>query len=180
MKFFQLSIFENLFEKGNRMTRRRRVRNRRPARRSPRLIESDPLLYSRWRNIAAEYFPGRDDLLNYSVFWSNRPQKRTLASCHVRKLRVAVARELNFPEHERWLDPLLYHEMCHAALGLSIQRANGKRQWHGAEFRRLEKRHPGIAALDQWIKSGGWRSAVRSERSKSAHRRRVLARVQNG
>ena len=35
------------------------------------------------------------------------------------------------------------------------------------EFRELENRHPLIAALDQWVKSGGWLHAVLSDRARS-------------
>jgi hypothetical protein len=57
--------------------------------------------------------------------------------------------------------------MCHAALGKGVERKNGKRLWHGPEFRALEARHPKSAELDGWIKSGGWRRAVRSDRSRN-------------
>lgn len=169
MKFFQLSIFDSVFRTRRQPTKRRSPLG--PRRRAP--VKNDPYLFHQWRLIAEKYFPDRTDLLQYTVYWSKRSQKRTLASCHVRKLLVAVARELSYPEHQRWIEPLLYHEMCHAVLGLSITHVNGKRQWHGAEFKRLEQRHPEIQALDRWIKDGGWRSAVRSDRSKRAYRRRT-------
>lgn len=168
MKFFQLSIFDSIFG-STRPRPKMRPKKRRAA---PR--QDVQLLISVWQSVAQQYFPGRSDILSYSVSWSNRPQKRTLASCNIRQRRVVVASELNYPDHHRWLEALLYHEMCHAVLGMNIEKTHGRRQWHGAQFRELERRHPGIAHLDQWIKSGGWRFAVRSHRSKVAHSRRRI------
>jgi hypothetical protein len=165
MKFFQLSIFDNFFGKDRSRPTSKRTR--------PAPVDAQ-LLTTLWQKVANQYFPGREDILSYSVSWSRRPQKRTLASCNIRQRRVVVARELDYPDHHQWLEALLYHEMCHAAIGMTVQKANGKWQWHGRQFRELEGRHPGIARLDQWIKSGGWRFAVRSHRSKMAHRRRCF------
>jgi hypothetical protein len=84
-----------------------------------------------------------------------------------------VARELFEPAACRWIAPVIYHELCHAVLGDSIVTASGKRAWHGREFRELEARHPDIAALDLWIKSGGWAMAVRSARTRASWARRT-------
>lgn len=90
---------------------------------------------------------------------------------------MRVARELDAPQHARWLPPLLYHELCHAVLGPDVARKQGKRCWHGKEFRALERRHPEIPALDRWIKEGGWRSAVLSARARAAAAKRRSARA---
>ncbi|MCB0310094.1 MAG: SprT-like domain-containing protein [Bdellovibrionales bacterium] len=119
------------------------------------------------------YFPERTDLDAYQVSWSKRRQKRTLASVNIEKKRVNVARELNDIRYAVWLEPLLYHEMCHAVLGEGVRRSNGGYAWHGPEFKSLEKRHPEIKSLDQWIKAGGWQRAVRSDRSRRAYQRRA-------
>ncbi len=127
---------------------------------------SDPFLYQLWTELWTQYFPDRPDISDYQLVWSSRPQKRTLASCNIHKLRVRVARELNHPQHEKWLRPLLYHEMCHAILGKDIIKENRRIAWHGKEFRALERRHPEIEAFDAWVHNGGWLKAVRSDRSK--------------
>ena len=135
-------------------------------------ITSDDRLQLLWGNVQREFFPERTDLLEYTVGWSKRRQKRTLASCNIKQLRIVVAKELNHPNYNCWLEPLLYHEMCHAVIGMGVERSHGKRRWHGREFKQLERRHPQMAALDLWIKSGGWRHAVRSDRSRAVHARR--------
>lgn len=125
-------------------------------------------LHDLWCRIRREWFPDRPEIERYQVRWSNRRQKRTLAVCYPENKLVRVARELNVAEHSRWLTPLLYHEMCHAVIGMR-RRQDNKRSWHGPEFRALERQHPEIAALDAWIKCGGWLRAVRSDRSRRSH-----------
>jgi hypothetical protein len=56
--------------------------------------------------------------------------------------------------------------LCHAVIGEEVHVSGGRRQWHGAEFRRLEARHPDIEAMNAWIRSGGWAMAVRSNRTR--------------
>lgn len=129
---------------------------------------SDSRLWGAWQKLVQSRFPERVDLLNYSVHWSKRRQRRTLASCCVAKRRVVVARELNRPEHYQWIEALLYHEMCHAVLGDSVGRIGGKRAWHGPQFKHLERLHEGIPALNRWIKEGGWARAVRSDRGRAS------------
>jgi hypothetical protein len=129
---------------------------------------SDELLHQIWRSLWQEYFPDRSDLDTYLLVWSNRPQRRVLASCNIRYRRVVVARELFVPAAVRWLAPVLYHELCHAVLGESVRTPSGRRMWHGASFRALEARHPDITAMNLWIRSGGWAMAVRSARSRRA------------
>ena len=103
----------------------------------------------------------------------SRCQKRVLASCNIHRRRILVAQELNNSSTSQWLEPILYHEMCHAVIGHGVALSpSGKRQWHGKEFKELEARHPQIKALDSWIRSGGWAKAVRSHRSKVAWRSR--------
>lgn len=128
---------------------------------------SDPLLGSVWLKLRHEYFPDRPDIDDYQILWSNRKQKRTLASCSIEQHKVRVARELNAPRCWGWLEPLLYHEMCHAYLGRTPE------GYHGRTFRKLEKRHPLTKALEDWIKAGGWFSTVRSDRARRARARLV-------
>jgi len=137
-------------------------------------LESDELLQKIWLDLRLTYFPSRGDIDMYSLQWSRRQQKRTLASCNLDQRRVLVAKELRHADHIEWLEPLLYHEMCHAILGKDISTKAGRRAWHGTEFKALELRHPGIKKLDNWIKAGGWAKAVRSDRARSAHRKRSL------
>lgn len=172
MKFFQLSIFDGLFLR--RPDSERLFTRPAPPVRVKTKPRSSAELQALWKVIRNRHFPDRADLDDYVVTWSSRRQKRTLASCNMRQRRVLVARELNTPEHARWLDPLLYHEMCHAVIGLNVERYGSRRAWHGREFRELERRHSGIAELDRWIKSGGWQRAVRSERSRTTQMKRAL------
>jgi hypothetical protein len=66
--------------------------------------------------------------------------------------------------------------MCHAYLEHNVSKtSNGKRAWHGKEFRQLEAMHPLIPEFDRWIKDGGWLTAVRSQRAKAAHAKRKAA-----
>ena len=128
----------------------------------PADIGSDGPLQERWNKLRKKWFPEDAALDDFVVRWSKRSQLRTLASCSVSGKRVTVARELNYPQHSRWLDPLLYHEMCHAALG-SGKRSSGRRICHGRLFRALERRHPQTMELDAWIRQGSWLTAVRSD-----------------
>lgn len=126
-----------------------------------------------WEQLIVEYFPNHAELRWYRVSWSSRQQKRVLASCDVIGRRVRVARELARPEYESFLSPLLYHEMCHAAIGRDVERRSGVRLWHGPQFRVLEARHPGSVLLQEWITSGGWATAVRRDRAfAAAHKRK--------
>lgn len=155
-----------------------RLKRRQPRRRLPRLISRHKpqirliseceQLTTLWHSVAETHFPDAKHLSSYTIGWSTRRQKRTLASCCIERQMVRVARELNYPELHCWLEPLIYHEMCHAVLGHTVPIRNRKRCWHGPEFKQLERRHPGIAQLDNWIKSGGWAKAVRSDRARRA------------
>ena len=157
-------------------TTQRAVRSprRRPARvaRVSSQGKSDEFLHNLWTNLRAEYYPDRPELDSYVVAWSSRAQKRVLASCNIRRRRVVVAKELFEPTACRWIAPVLYHELCHAVIGEGVHLQSGKRQWHGAEFRSLEARHPDISAMNAWIRSGGWAMAVRSHRARQAWSRR--------
>lgn len=165
---FQLALFQ-LFGIRPGRQKKKTVRRRRSAReKQPRVSQEDPQLKELWLKLRQHYFPERKDLDTYFVRWSLRQQKRTLASCALEKRVITVAQEMSNAQCAIWLEPLLYHEMCHAVLGQDVGRQGGKRQWHGSDFRHLERQHPGIPALDHWIKSGGWRSAVRSHRAKKA------------
>ena len=134
--------------------------------------KSSKSLHNLWVFLRKKYFPHRVDLDNYKVEWSSRRQKRTLASCNFDSKVVRVASEMNNPKCLIWIEPLLYHEMCHAVLGNGVEQTSKGFAWHGKEFKALERRHPGTKALDKWIESGGWLSAVLSARAKAAHRRR--------
>lgn len=176
---YQLSLFDFLRRPKKKVqssqaigTRRRTKLGQEVARRKSRRPSSDQELQRIWDLVALEYFPDVVHLKDYAIYWSNRRQIRTLASCNIDKKAVRVAREMSSEHACRWLPALLYHEMCHAVLGDSVRRKGAKTAWHGPEFRALEKRHPEIEALDAWIKAGGWARAVRSHRAKEAHARR--------
>jgi|GEM_PF-2279789 len=129
-----------------------------------RKIFDDPDLKNLWLGLRAAWFTERVDLDQFTVRWSRRRQKRTLASCNIRLKRVMVAGELKNPALRCWLEPLLYHEMCHAVLDCNIERIGRRRAWHGGRFHELEGRHPQIKALNRWIKSGGWNRVVHENR----------------
>jgi len=135
---------------------------------------NDPALRALWLQLRLEYFPFQPEIDAYTVYWSSRRQKRVLACCNIRRREVKVAKELSSDAASRWLRPILYHEMCHAALGLSLKRKKGKMPWHGQEFKELVVRHPETDLLETWIKTGGWASAVRSERSRAAAKKRKV------
>lgn len=118
-----------------------------------------------WRKLHLEFFPEIAELQYYKVSWSLRRQKRTLASCNVERKRILVSAAMSGTDSSRFLEPLLYHEMCHAALGKPVK-IRGRRIIHGKEFKALEKRHPEIPSLDLWIKEGGWHRAVRSHNAR--------------
>ena len=155
---------EAVRELPNRPARSRTVR--------PSVITSDAGLFQTWVQLRSEYFPDRSDLDDYHVIWSSRRQKRVLASCNIGRRKVVVAREMCEPSAARWLAAVLYHELCHAVIGRDVSTSSGRRQWHGAQFRELEKLHPDIEALNHWISSGGWAMAVRSHRSRETWKRR--------
>lgn len=114
------------------------------------------LLFPIWTQLQETYFADRIDLLSYEVRWSTWQQKRTLASCNVARRRVVVAPQLRAPEMSEWLEPILFHEMCHAAIGHDVEVRGGKRLVHGPQFNELVAKHPKTAALTEWLKSGGW------------------------
>ncbi len=122
---------------------------------------SDPRLLAIWVDLANRFFSAQSDLLNYKICWSNRKQKRVLGSCSIERQTVTIASAMNSERAEPHLEALLYHEMCHAVVGIK-RSASGRRIIHGKAFHELESRHPGIKLLDIWIKNGGWSSAVRS------------------
>jgi len=154
-----------------------RVAKQRPARaqRQQRRAANDEFLYRTWTNLRNEYFPDRAELDSYTISWSSRSQKRVLASCNIRRRHVVVARELFEPSACRWIQAVLYHELCHAVIGEGVRTQGGKRQWHGPEFRALEARHPDIEPMNIWIRTGGWAMAVRSNRSRRAWAARKVA-----
>lgn len=170
----QLALFDSIISKIPFIGKKNSQSKRKPNNISKqKQFKNDPNLKALWCQIRKKFFPDRADLDEYTVYWSKRSQLRTLASCNIEDKRVAVAKELNYQDLRKWLEPLLYHEMCHAFLGHTVAGSRGKRgRWHGREFRDLEARHPGCEALDKWIRSGGWLSAVRSARAKEYHARK--------
>lgn len=141
-------------------------------RNEPDITSTDAQLVEIWNLLRLRYFPESANLTNYRVTWSNRKHTATLATCNTEKQRVRIAATLQAPQWQWTLEPLIYHEMCHAYLGKPEIR-RGRRIVHGKAFRTLERRHPLIQTLDQWIKDGGWTAAVRASRRKrriGAHR----------
>ncbi len=183
---FQFSLFDSLSTLFNFNKKRTRVRKqiRRPnnlrktsrVRQDSKSFDFDIAILSKtWLSLRAAYFPTRPDLDTYHIKWSARRQKRTLASCNINRRIVNVAMEMHNDICREYLEPLIYHEMCHAVLGKDVARSGSKIMWHGSEFRALEARHPKTRALELWIKSGGWAKAVRSHRSKEYHQQRKAA-----
>lgn len=125
-----------------------------------------PELEQIWTEVAKSYFPDRPELREFKVVWSRRRQKRVLASITVDRKLVRVARELNHPDYSKFLEPLLYHEMCHAVVGDKIEKRGRKRLWHGPSFKNLENQHPDINNLQKWIREGGWAQAIRRDRAR--------------
>lgn len=162
-----LEIFEGWFLRSKEKPSRRAPSKKPKRKRRAHPGTSDPALYEIWKGLRHQWFSERHDLDQYIVTWSNRPQKRTLASCNIHRKKVLVAREMMHPDCQRWLSPLIYHEMCHAVLGESVKR------WHGPEFKALERLHPEMKEFDLWVKSGGWAKAVRSDRAKRSYQKRV-------
>lgn len=121
------------------------------------LEQADPRAI--WKNLVETYFQGRSDLLRYKIVWSNRPQKRVLASCNIEKKIVRIAPAMRLVESQPYLEALIYHELCHAVVGIGVK--NGRRDIHSKSFKDLESLHPDIKSLDLWIKQGGWIKAVR-------------------
>ena len=116
-----------------------------------------------WNYLHAKYFPLAPVLAAYKIVWSRRRARLTLACCNLDKLTVRVNAALDDAEFSWVLEPLLYHEMCHAALG-KPPKHNRRRSYHGKEFRALERRHPEISKLNDWVNGGGWQKAVRRYR----------------
>jgi hypothetical protein len=136
-------------------------------------------LRSTWCSLRRQYFPNRHDLDSYAVQWASRKRIRLLATCNISDREVVVAPAMNQPSCVPFLEPLLYHEMCHAALG-EPKVVNGRAIYHGREFRTLEQRHPGIRILDAWIRRGGWDGAVESfELYKNRNRRVPVLKVKS-
>lgn len=114
-----------------------------------------------WRKLQEQFFPTRTDLCSYKLHWARRRSIRCLASCMLGASRVSVNPVFKRPDLKHLLEPLLFHEMCHAFLG-KPKIKNGRAVYHGKEFRALERQHPLIANLNAWIKNGHWETAARS------------------
>lgn len=126
-------------------------------------IQNKIELHDLWKKIRVEYFPEHNEIDNYRVLWSKRKHSSCLASCNYQRKKVIVADVMSQDECYEYLEPLLYHEMCHAVLGKPAV-VNGRRVMHGREFKALERRHPQIKKLDAWLKTGGWNRAVKKWR----------------
>lgn len=171
MGFLQLPLFRHIFTS----KRSPEVQNATQFK-GDKQTTSDRQLAIIWYRLRETYFPDNPNLAQYKIIWSKRRQKRTLASCCLSRKRVTVAKELNYPIHTVWLEPLLYHEMCHAVLSCfpnDLKRKGTRRSWHGPDFKALERKHPLMIPFNNWIKSGGWHSAIRSDRAKNAHKKRI-------
>jgi hypothetical protein len=118
-----------------------------------------------WNKLATTYFPHSNVLSSYRIVWSNRKQTSCLGSCNIQKKVVRIASAMKQPSAQYYIEPLIYHEMCHAIAGIKIR--NGRRKIHTREFKLLEKRHPQIIELDRWIKRGGWQRAVLDSKKQS-------------
>ena len=156
----------------------RRLKRRfepRPLRTRPRQVRltASTELTDLWHALRLEYFPDCENLIHYTIGWSRRRQRRTLATCEVRRKYVRVAKEMRAPLFGPYLAPLVFHEMCHAVLGEDPGYHRGKRAWHGPRFKALERLHPGIPDLDAWIQNGGWSYAVRRSRALEQHAKRT-------
>jgi len=140
-------------------------------RKAPELspIFTPPDLSLIWLRLHETYFPTHTGLREFTVVWSTRRHRNTLASCSVDTKRILVAGAMAELRARPFLEPLLYHEMCHAVLG-KPEKVNGRRVIHGAAFKQLEQQHPGIADLDMWILSGGWHATVRGYNRKTGKR----------
>ena len=173
-----LNLFEEIFIKGVKGATliykqpAKRISIKKVSDRRSTSKQDNLILESILNRIHLEFFPESKELVNYKISWSTRRQKRTLASCNIREKKINVARELNFPEHEKWLEPLIYHEVCHVIVGRD--KNSGRHCWHGRTFKQLESRHPLMKEFNHWVKSGGWRKAVMSERTKSWWREKKI------
>ncbi len=122
-------------------------------------VTPTPDIKKLWVNLRQVYFPTRTDLDFYKVEWATRKRVRLLAKCDLKKKVVTVASPMRQSQCHGLLEPLLFHEMCHAVLG-EPKIINGRAIYHGKDFKALEQRHPKIRHLDHWIKNGGWDKAV--------------------
>lgn len=141
-----------------------------PSRQPDREQLSDPALQELWSFLHRTYFPEVTHLSTYQIVWSRRRQKRVLGSCCVRKRRISLAQELSPPEYGKYLEAVVYHEMCHAVLEEKVERRGSKRCWHGGAFKSLEQRHPHVEELRLWMRTGGWAKAVRQHRGRQKRR----------
>ncbi len=131
-------------------------------------ISEDPDLKIIWNKLIDQYFNADPELKKYKVVWSGRSQKRVLASCNIYSKVVRVAPAMKFGDAPLFIEPLLYHELCHAVVGfITVGR---KRVFHSRQFRAQEARHPQIELLNQWIKLGGWTKSVRISKRNTTKR----------
>ncbi len=128
--------------------------------RQKKLEEREINLVTIWGKLENEYFPGDKNLSIYSITWAKRYSKRNLAYCDYQKKRVVVSPVMNNIKLLHMLEPLIYHEMCHAKLG-EPKRVRGRYIYHGKDFHKLEALHPFIKEFNDWIHNGGWANAKR-------------------
>jgi hypothetical protein len=100
--------------------------------------------------VNARYFRGQ--LGKPGLYWSPKAARRVLGTYHERSDRVIISRSLDAARVPVFvLDYLMYHELLHKFLGPQ-RRRDGRRNLHGAEFKRLEKRFESLPEARQWLR----------------------------
>lgn len=101
--------------------------------------------------VNAKYFDGA--LALPDLQWSQKRMRRTLAHFDFRRDRLTVARGFDSPRTPLFvLDYLVYHELLHKFLEIG-KRADGKRSFHHALFRKLERRFEQRAEAEAYLRS---------------------------
>ena len=100
--------------------------------------------------VNARYFQGH--LSRPGLCWSPRAARRVLGTYQERSDRVIVSRRLDAVNVPLFvLDYLMYHELLHKFLGPRRHR-DGRRNLHGAEFKRLERRFEKLTEARKWLR----------------------------
>jgi hypothetical protein len=100
--------------------------------------------------VNARYFQGR--LPRPRLCWSPRAARRVMGTYQERSDRVIVSRRLDAANVPLLvLDYLMYHELLHKFLG-PRKRRDGRRNLHGAEFKRLERRFERLTEARQGLR----------------------------
>jgi hypothetical protein len=91
------------------------------------------------RSVNSRFFGGRADVAG--IEWTPRRSRRRLADCHPESGVIRVSRLLDQPRVPRfYLEFLVYHELLHLVVPPVVR--NGRRHFHHAAFRRLERQFP--------------------------------------